>query len=79
MSDITLNKGAPTRFRSATEENPATRWTLIAVAFAGCVLSVLLGSSLCIAGIDLLLLVFSKLFAIVGWLYQPCWLTGMTI
>ena len=35
MSDITLNKGAPTRFRSATEENPATRWTLIAVAFAG--------------------------------------------
>jgi sulfate transport system permease protein len=35
MSDVTLNKAAPTRFRSATEENPATRWALIGVAFAG--------------------------------------------
>ena len=33
MSDATLNKG--TRFRSATEENPVTRWTLIGIAFAG--------------------------------------------
>ena len=32
MSDVTLNKAAPTRFRSATEENPATRWALIGVA-----------------------------------------------
>lgn len=33
MSDATLVKPAP--FRSATEEAPAARWTLIAVAFAG--------------------------------------------
>jgi sulfate transport system permease protein len=35
MSDATLTKGSPVRFRSATEENPATRWALIAVAFVG--------------------------------------------
>lgn len=35
MSDATLNKGTPARFRSATEESPATRWTLIALAFVG--------------------------------------------
>jgi sulfate/thiosulfate transport system permease protein len=35
MSDTTLNKVAKARFRSATEENPATRWALIGVAFAG--------------------------------------------
>jgi sulfate transport system permease protein len=35
MSDAASNGIAPPRFRSATEENPATRWTLIAVAFAG--------------------------------------------
>jgi sulfate transport system permease protein len=35
MSDATLIKGSPVRFRSATEENPATRWALIAVAFVG--------------------------------------------
>ena len=33
MSDATLVK--PARFRSATEESPATRWTLIALAFVG--------------------------------------------
>lgn len=33
MSDVTLGK--PARFRAATEESPATRWALIAVAFAG--------------------------------------------
>ncbi len=35
MSDITLNKTEPVRFRSATEESPATRWTLIAIGFIG--------------------------------------------
>lgn len=35
MSDATVNKGTVARFRSATEENPATRWTLIAIAFVG--------------------------------------------
>jgi sulfate transport system permease protein len=35
MSDATLTKSSPVRFRSATEENPATRWALIAVAFVG--------------------------------------------
>jgi sulfate transport system permease protein len=35
MSDSSLNRVALTRFRSATEENPATRWALIGVAFAG--------------------------------------------
>lgn len=35
MSDATLIKAAPIRFRSATEETPATRWALIAIAFAG--------------------------------------------
>lgn len=34
MSDASL-AGKATRFRSATEESPAARWTLIAVAFAG--------------------------------------------
>ncbi|HLQ19236.1 MAG TPA: sulfate ABC transporter permease subunit CysW [Tabrizicola sp.] len=33
MSDASLAK--PVRFRAATEESPATRWTLIAVAVAG--------------------------------------------
>jgi sulfate/thiosulfate transport system permease protein len=33
MSDASLTKAA--RFRSATEETPATRWTLISVAFLG--------------------------------------------
>jgi len=35
MSDTTVTKGAPTRFRSATEETPAARWTMIAAAFLG--------------------------------------------
>lgn len=35
MSDATLNKGVATCFRSATEENPATRWSLIVIAFVG--------------------------------------------
>lgn len=34
MSDVSIAKTA-TRFRSATDEGPATRWALIAVAFAG--------------------------------------------
>jgi sulfate/thiosulfate transport system permease protein len=33
MSDATLSR--PVRFRAATEESPATRWTLIAVAVVG--------------------------------------------
>lgn len=33
MSDISLNK--PARFRAATEESAATRWTLIAIGFVG--------------------------------------------
>ncbi len=35
MSDTTVTTGAPTRFRSATEETPVARWTMIAAAFLG--------------------------------------------
>lgn len=35
MSDATQSKGTRTRFRSATEESSATRWTLIVLAFLG--------------------------------------------
>lgn len=35
MSDATQSKGTWTRFRSATEESSATRWTLIVLAFLG--------------------------------------------
>ncbi len=35
MSDATLNKGAQPRFRSATEESPAARRIMIAIAFLG--------------------------------------------
>jgi sulfate transport system permease protein len=35
MSDVTAAKAAPVRFRSATEESPAARWTLIAIGFIG--------------------------------------------
>lgn len=40
MSDITLSRVAKARFRSATEENPAARRALIAVAFVGLVILV---------------------------------------
>lgn len=35
MSDITVTKGAPPRFRSATEESPLARWAMIAAAVLG--------------------------------------------
>lgn len=35
MSDITVTKGAPPRFRPATEESPLARWAMIAAAVLG--------------------------------------------
>ena len=47
MSDASLHKPAtPARFRSATEESPAARWALIAVAVGG--LALLVGAPLVI-------------------------------
>jgi sulfate transport system permease protein len=35
MSDITVTKGAPARFRATTEESPLARWAMIAAAVLG--------------------------------------------
>ncbi|MCG6112573.1 MAG: sulfate ABC transporter permease subunit CysW [Paracoccus sp.] len=53
MSDATLPKPAtPARFRSATEESPAARWALIAVAVGG--LALLVGAPLVIVFVEAL-------------------------
>ena len=53
MSDISLQKGdTPTKFRSATDETPVTRWVLIGIAFVG--LSILVFAPLIVVFVEAL-------------------------
>ncbi len=62
MSDATLHKPAtPARFRSATEESPAARWALIAVAVGG--LALLVGAPLVIVFAEALVRVWGAAVA----------------